>query len=105
MMENYTPVGVISRMNSRSYPEALWPIEDQVKAKFPDLVLSVNGPSLGGYWWIDLRLGTKPICVEWIPENGFGVSYPPHLPFTGPDEVFKDASEAAAAIIRAFEAP
>lgn len=56
-------------------------------------------PTMGGHWWIDLRLDDLSIVIEWRPAMGYGLSVSRKQwanPVTdgygeGPDEIYSDA--------------
>lgn len=97
------PPPVHPRRTSVDPPPELVPLIEKVKAQHPNAEVAVDGPSQGGYWWVDFYVGEKDVNLEWRPKTGFGVSYPPHFPFTGPDEVIQDLDAAVAAILKGLE--
>ena len=81
-------------------PSQLEPLVAAVLAKFPDTEVRTDGPTAGGYWFVDFSRPGKDVNLEWRPEAGYGVSFPPFFPFTGPDEVHAEEADALAAILR-----
>jgi hypothetical protein len=37
---------------------------------------SLDGPSVGGYYWLDISLGPAAVTVLWRPEIGLGLYLP-----------------------------
>lgn len=60
---------------------------DRVQAAAPAVSSRVDGPTAGGYWFIDFALANRLVVVEFRPGVGYGVSVEPHEPFVGPDIV------------------
>ena len=54
----------------------------------PGVISSLDGPSVGGYYWLDIALGGIDVTVLWRPEIGLGLYLPTDDPGYGcnPDE-------------------
>jgi len=55
---------------------------------------------LGGSGWLDVQLEQKSVVVEWRAGKGFGISSTPTEGLgEGPDEVYRDAAQAAKRVV------
>jgi DNA-binding Xre family transcriptional regulator len=81
-------------------------IQADLMARFPGLSAEIDPPAVEtGHWNLDVRRGDDYLMsVEWRPSRGFGISTPkPDDLWSGPDEVFGDAGDTFARIVRLIE--
>ncbi len=56
---------------------AIEQIKAAIHAEFPGIKIEIDTPlhvENGGTWFLDIIHGEKIVCVEWRPNQGFGVS-------------------------------
>lgn len=73
----------------------------------PGVHLDVDEPrDEEGSWFVDLRVESHQVNVEWRPGRGFGITAltDPHDYGTGPDELLGTVDEAAARVVELLRA-
>lgn len=67
-------------------------LEASVRRKLPSIEASLDvSTTAEGSSWLDLRLGSHRVAVEWRPGRGFGISSSPETAYgEGSDELYPD---------------
>ena len=68
-----------------------------VSESSPGAAFAFEGPSEGGFWWVQVQASGNLLEVEWRPGRGFGLAVPGRDAVFGEgvDEVYRDAALAA----------
>lgn len=71
-------------------------LSSTIRRELPDALITIDEPGRhDGFWWIDVKRGTRSATVEWRPKQGFGVGLGAAAYGEGPD-VIAPTIEAAA---------